>query len=179
MALDAGCRGSGQTVGGLLLHHDGEVLDGQAVAQQLHDDGAGDVVGQVGADSHRHPGELLLDEGAEVYFQNILQYQLEVIHARHGLGQQGRQALVHLDGHHLGGVLGQLFGQHADAGADLQHAPALIDAAGVHDLGRQAGIDDEVLSKALESAKSYFSHRVRITERSVSSGIVVFLSVSC
>ena len=25
---------------------------------------------------------------AEVYFQNILQYQLEVIHARHGLGQQ-------------------------------------------------------------------------------------------
>ena len=90
------------------------------------------------------------------YFQNVLQYQLEVLHARHGLGQQGRQALVHLDGHHLGSALGQLLGQHADAGADLQHAPALIDAAGVHDLGRQARIDDEVLSKALGEREIVF-----------------------
>ena len=46
-------------------------------------------------------------------------------------------------------------------------------------LGGRPGLMMKFCPKPLESAKSYFSHRVRITERSVSSGIVVFLSVSC
>ena len=44
-------------------------------------------------------------------------------------------------------------------------------------LGGRPGLMMKFCPKPLESAKSYFSHRVRITERSVSSGIVVFLSV--
>ena len=45
-------------------------------------------------------------------------------------------------------------------------------------LGGRPGLMMKFCPKPLESAKSYFSHRVRITERSVSSGIVVFLSVA-
>ena len=151
-----GAGHGGQAVGGFLLHHHGQALDGQAVAQQLHDDGAGDVIGQVGAHGHRHARELCRNEGFQVHLQHVLQHQLEVVHPGHGLGQQRRQALVHLNGHHLGGTLGQLFGQHTNAGADLDDAVALVHPTGIHDLGGDARIDDEVLSKALGECKIVF-----------------------
>ena len=151
-----GAGHGGQAVGCFLLHHHGQALDGQAVAQQLHDDGAGDVIGQVGAHGHRHARELCRNEGFQVHLQHVLQHQLEVVHPGHGLGQQRRQALVHLNGHHLGGTLGQLFGQHTDAGADLDDAVALVHPTGIHDLGGDARIDDEVLSKALGERKIVF-----------------------
>ncbi len=151
-----GAGHGGQAVGGFLLHHHGQALDGQAVAQQLHDDGAGDVIGQVGAHGHRHARELCRNEGFQVHLQHVLQHQLEVVHPGHSLGQQRRQALVHLNGHHLGGTLGQLFGQHTDAGADLDDAVALVHPTGIHDLGGDARIDDEVLSKALGERKIVF-----------------------
>ena len=144
-----GAGHGGQTVGCFLLHHHGQALDGQAVAQQLHDDGAGDVIGQVGAHGHRHARELCRNEGFQVHLQHVLQHQLEVVHPGHGLGQQRRQALVHLNGHHL-------FGQHTDAGADLDDAVALVHPTGIHDLGGDARIDDEVLSKALGERKIVF-----------------------
>ena len=151
-----GAGHGGQAVGGFLLHHHGQALDGQAVPQQLHDDGAGDVIGQVGAHGHRHARELCRNEGFQVHLQHVLQHQLEVVHPGHGLGQQRRQALVHLNGHHLGGTLGQLFGQHTDAGADLDDAVALVHPTGIHDLGGDARIDDEVLSKALGELEIVF-----------------------
>ena len=43
--------------------------------------------------------------------------------------------------------------------------------------GGRPGLMMKFCPKPLESAKSYFSHRVRITERSVSSGIMFFLSL--
>ena len=70
MALDAGR--SSQTVGSFLLYHDGQAFNGQAVAQQFHDDGTGDVVGQVSAHSHRHTGELFRNKSLQVNFQYIL-----------------------------------------------------------------------------------------------------------
>ena len=71
----AGSPGAGrssQTVCGFLLHHNGQALDGQTIAQQLHDDGAGDVIRQVGAHRHRHSGELFCNERLQVHFQYIL-----------------------------------------------------------------------------------------------------------
>ena len=43
-----------------------------------------------------------------------------------------------------------------DAGADLEHAVALVHTAGIHDLGGKAWVDDEVLAKALGKGKIIF-----------------------
>ena len=132
--------------------------------------GAGDVIGQVGTDRHRHTGKLLRHQGGQVGFEHVLQDHLDVVKAGQRFFQHRRQALVHLDGHHLAGPLGDLLGQHPDAGADLQHAEAAVDAGGVHDFGRaRRGLTIKFCPKPLERAKSYFSHRVRMVARSVSS----------
>ena len=73
--------------------------------------------------------------------------------AGHRLGQQRLQAGVDLDGDDLVRAFGKLLGQHADAGADLQRAPAGADAGGFRNARADAGVDDEVLAKALGQGK--------------------------
>ena len=64
---------------------------------------------------------------------------------RQGFPEDRQEALVQFDGHHLGGPLRQLVGQHPDARPDLQHAPLGGRAAGLRHAGADRGVDEKIL----------------------------------
>ena len=131
--------------GGLLLDHDGDGADGQPVLQQLHQDGGGDVIGEIGTDHHLHPWELVPDQLVEIHLQHVLIDDGDIGIGGQGLVQDGKQAAVDLDADHLFPVLGQLGGEDADAGADFNHPHAGGGASQLGDAGADRGVDDKIL----------------------------------
>lgn len=144
----------GQALGGLPLHHYGDVLQRQPVLQQLHHKRACDIIRQIGAHRHLHARKLLADKGGKVQLQSVALHDADVGKARQRLGQQSGQAGIQLYGHHPARAQGQLFCQHADAGAYLQHAICPVDAAGLHNFRAHAGVHDEILPQPLRQRKA-------------------------
>ena len=135
----------GKALGRLFLHHHGNVLQRQLVFQQLHHKGACDIIRQIGAHGHLHARKFLPDEGRKVQLQSVALHHADVGKARQRLGQQGGQAGVQLNGHHLARAQGKLFGQHANAGAYLQRAVCLVNSAGLYNFGAHAGVHNKIL----------------------------------
>ena len=150
----AGARRGGDAFGGLLLHHDGQGGDGQGLLQQPHDDRRCDIVGEVGAYHHRHPGKMLLQQGGQLQLQHVAGHNGHIIEFRQRFRQNGRQAVVQLDGHHLFGPAGQLRGQHPKAGADLQYPHAGGGAAQLCHTGADGGVDDKILPQRAGKGKT-------------------------
>ncbi len=70
------------------------------------------------------------------------------------VAQEGDQPVVQLDGHHAAGLLGDQLGEHAGAGADLQHRVLGRELRGGHDMRAVRGVDEEVLAQPLLRANA-------------------------
>ena len=152
------CQGQGSVVlssrGGLhpvrhlLLHHDRDAEKGSAAFKESHDDGGGDVIGQVG-----HHLQRLLRDGGKIQLQDILVDDPYIIVGGQGLFQDGDQIPVDLHGSDLPCGLAEGLGQGADAGADLQNCILLSDLRSPDDLIQHMGVDEEVLAETLFEAE--------------------------
>ena len=97
---------------------------------------------------------MLPHQGRQLLLHHVAPDQGEIGEVRHGLLQHRVQPPVQLHGHHLPGPLGQLPGQGADAGADLQHAGVLVRAAGGGNVPGHPALDEEVLAHGLGKVKA-------------------------
>ena len=65
------------------------------------------------------------------------------------LTQDGNQPLIQFDGHDASGLFGQVMGQCAEAGTDLEHCVGWCEVGGVGDAGQMGRVDEEVLAEGL------------------------------
>ena len=114
----------------------------------------GDVIGQIGAEDGPQSGEMLLYHLREVQLHGVALDEGEVVRAGHGLPQHGVEAHVQLHRRHLGGAAHQLGRQRADAGANLQHAGALVRTTGVGDIPGHPALDEKILAHGLGKMKA-------------------------
>ena len=159
--LLASCLGA-KTVGHLGLDHNGDVLKGQARLQESHEDGGGDVVGQIGADRDLPRVEGGLQKLAEIHLHDV-----GVDHLHHALGavlqgvaQDGDEAVVDLHGDDLAVAEGQLLGQDTDTGANLQNGGVGGIRAGIGDVLHHRDVGEEVLSEFLAEMDIVNGHDV-------------------
>ena len=143
-----------QPLGRLLLNHDSDGGEGQLLLQQTENHRGGDVVGQVGADTHRSASELLPNKLVKVQLHHIPGDNLHVATACQGLLQHRKQPLVQLDSGHLLGHLGQFPGEHPDAGPHLDDSLALTGAALCRHPGTNDAVNEEVLPQGFGKMKS-------------------------
>ena len=128
-AIIASAGGSGNALGNLLLHHDGDGF--KAVRLHQYPQGRGsDVIRKIGAYQRRQAGEVPVCGGRNIQFQDILIDELEIFRVRHCLRQYRQQGAVQLHGDDGGGALAQLAGQTAYAGPDFQYAVGFVRTAG-------------------------------------------------
>ena len=97
---------------------------------------------------------MLPHQGRQLLLHHVAPDQGEIGEVRHGLLQHRPQPPVQLHGHHLPGPPGQLPGQGADAGADLQHAGVLVRAAGGGNVPGHPPLNEEVLTHGLGKVKA-------------------------
>ena len=153
-ARRAGAGRGGKAVRRLFLHHYRDMLDGQPLLQQLHDDRAGNIIGQVCTYGHTQARELVPDERRKVHLQHVALHDRHVFIFCQSFRQQRRQTLVHLHRHYFFCAPRQLLGQHPHAGADLQHAEVLVNPRRLGDLGADARVDDKILPEFLGERKA-------------------------
>ena len=137
----------------LFLYQDGETVEAAAL-HAFGQDGGGDVIGQIGAEDGPQSGEMLLYHLREVQLHGVALDEGEVVRAGHGLPQHGVETGVQLHRRHLGGAAHQLSRQRADAGANLQHAGALVRTAGVGDIPGHPALDEKILAHGLGKMKA-------------------------
>ena len=137
----------------LFLYQDGETVEAAAL-HAFGQDGGGDVIGQIGAEDGPQSGEMLLYHLREIQLHGVALDEGEVVRAGHGLPQHGVEAHVQLHRRHLGGAAHQLSRQRADAGANLQHAGALVRTAGVGDIPGHPALDEKILAHGLGKMKA-------------------------
>ncbi len=96
------------------------------------------------------------DFGGSIDDYNFTTYDIQVpnnAEFRQRFGQNGRQAVIQLDGHHLFGPAAQLRSKHPEARPDLQHPYPGGGAAQLRHAGADAGIDDEILAERMGKGK--------------------------
>ena len=81
----------------------------------------------------------------QVHLQHIAGHHLHIGAVCQGLGQHIRQAAIKLHGGYLTAHGGQLFGEHADARPDLQHAGTVVRFQCCCHTGAHGGVDQKVL----------------------------------
>ena len=92
----------------------------KALLEKMHDQGRGDVVGEIGHDLvGRHAAGLFGDQCVEIDGQRICAEQVKIIAVRHIFFDNGDEFRIDLDGDDGAGFFGQFAGQRAGAGADL------------------------------------------------------------
>ena len=119
------------------------------ILEQLHDHWRGDVIGQVRADGDVHTVKFLCDQPVQIQLQHVGVHDLEVIVFCERFIQYRQKPAVELHGDNLFGSFEQLAGQHADTGADLQHAGMLPLDGGFRHARTHGGIDQEILPQRL------------------------------
>ena len=139
-------------LGNLLLHHHRHRLKALGF-QQGGEDGAGDVIGQVGA-GHRAQGtQFLVHQGGDVLLEHIAPENFHIVAALQGDVQDGLEPLVHLHGAHLPGSQGKLLGQRPNAGADFQHAHVFFHPGLPGNGLRHPGRNEKILPLGLGEVK--------------------------
>jgi len=138
-----------QPVGHFVLHHDHQAAGLVRLLEQVAQNGAGDVVRQVGDHTVRLIGA---DVQAQVDFQDVGVHQGDVGVVAEAVVQQRDQAVVQLDGDHPAGDIGQPVGQRAGARADLQHGFFRAEFRRADDLVQGVGIVQKVLAQAFLGA---------------------------
>jgi hypothetical protein len=113
--------------------------------QQVEQDGAGDVVGQVAHHAQRPAG--LRGQRREVHVQHV-----GLDHRQPGPAagaQSRRQVAVELDHRQRAGALQQRLRHRAESGADLHQRVAGTRLDGAHDAADHALVGQEVLAETL------------------------------
>ena len=90
----------------------------------------------------------------DVQLHHVAGDDLHVVIAAHGLLQNGEQGAVQLHRYYFARLLGQLDGEGADAGADLQHAAALVQLGAVGDVPGNPVLNEKVLAHGLGKVES-------------------------
>ena len=137
----------------LLLNQHGNTLKTGRL-HQLRQYRGGDVVGEIGADNGGQPLKLLLRQSVQVQLHHVARHNLHIGIGCHGLRQNREKGLVQLHGHHLSGPTGQLRRQRPNAGADLQHAAALVRPGGSGNVIGHLGVNQEILSHGFGKMES-------------------------
>ena len=83
------------------------------------------------------------------------------------LTQDGNQPLIQFDGHDASGLFGQVMGQCAEAGTNLEHCVGWCEVGGVGDTGQMGRVDEEVL------AEGFFQVQIVPTDQFEGGGEVV------
>ena len=102
-----------EAVGDLALNHHAPELDARQAVEALDDERRRDVVGQVRDELVRRRLEL-----GEVERERVAEVELDAPASR---AQMRLERAVELDRVHQGDALGQVRGEHPEAGPDLQH----------------------------------------------------------
>ena len=121
----------------LILHH----ID---LLQQMEQDGAGDVVGQVAHHAqlgHTHTG----GQCAEIDLEHVGLDHIEIVAQAQARGQ----VAVQLNHGELAQTLDQRLGQGHQAGANLDHGLARLGVNGFNNVVDDGAIGQKILAKAL------------------------------
>ena len=160
-------RGGADAQGHLPLDHHcdaGEVIG----LDEGGDDGGRDIIGKIGAGHGHHAGEFLVYQGRNVQLQDVGGEDLHVGEVRQGLVQHRQEGAVQLHRHHLLGRGGQLRGEGADAGADLQHAVFWPHAGPLHQSPWDPVLYEKILPHGLGEVKAVSAQQglngIEITE---------------
>lgn len=148
-----GARLCTETVGDLLLYHEGKVLEFYAAFEQVQDYGGGDVIGEIGAYGDGAVAEFLPAESCDVGLHSVGENDLDVIKVGERCFKQGLKGGVYLYRHYLRTDLGKLSRHGSDARSDLQGAGALC---GLRYHSGNSGIDEKILSELLFEAEAVF-----------------------
>ena len=138
-----------QALRGLALHHNRDALHRQPAFKQPHQDRTRDVIGQVCAYRDRLIAEFLTQQRMQIHIEHIAPDDFDIVLPCQCFGQQRFQPTVQFDRNHLVRPGGKLLGQHTNAGADFQRAPAGAEAGGFSHTGANAGVDQEILAEPL------------------------------
>src|SRR6266545_854953 len=124
-----------------LDHHAPELDAGQAV-EALDHDRRGDVVGQIGNELPWSGAEL-----REVERERVAEAELDVAAAAQLFLEPGLQCQVDLDRMDARDSLGEVRGQHAEPGTDLEHDVVGAQLRETPDYAQNVGIDQKMLAE--------------------------------
>ena len=147
-------RLSRNAVGHLPLHHDHKLAKRDLALNQVHEDGGGDIVGQV---SHDLDGQIrileILNLRLQIGLQDVLIDHGHIVKATQGIRQNRNQAVVNLKGHDLGSIFRQKLGQGPDSRANFDDIDILVNLRRVHNLLQNIGISQKVLTEGFFKGK--------------------------
>ena len=145
MTVTAPYRGPGggdEPLPDLLLDHDQHALDRRDVVEDRDDERGGDVVREVG---HEDPGLAVAEFVGEVELGDVGVDHAHVVEAGDLLAQYRDQAVVDLDGEHLGAGLREGEGEGTQTGPDLDDLVVATDVGHPGDPPDGVRVDHEVL----------------------------------
>ena len=124
--------------------------------KKAHDDRCRDVVRKIRHHLDGFSAISLLGQFFQVYLQNVLIDDTDVVVGAQGIFQNGDQTAVDLHSHNFPRCLCQILRQRTDAGTDLQDKIILCDLRRSDDLIQHMGIDEKVLAEFLLKGKVIF-----------------------
>jgi len=121
----------------------------------VFEDSTGDVVGKVGdhfigngcGGRARLVGLVRRKEVCGTEFENVTVDEGDVGPVSELCAQNRDQPLIQFDGNDAAGVFGEVTGQRAEAGTDLQYSVGFFEVGGGGDTGEMRGVDEEVLAQ--------------------------------
>ena len=131
-----------EPVGDLALHHHRPELDARQPVEALDDERRRDVVREIGDEL---PWCRL--ECREVDAKRVTEVKLDVVPPREPLGEVRLEGTVELDCVHTLDTLGEVAGQDAEAGADLEHDVVLLELREAPNHAEDVLVHQEVLAE--------------------------------
>ena len=121
----------------------------------MHEDGSRNVVRKVSHHLNRKVWVFkLCDILVEVYLEDVLVDNRDIVKITQGIRQNGNQAVIDLKGHDFCRIFRQELSQSSNSGTDFDDIDLLINLSRIHNFLKDVGIGQEVLTEGFFKGKT-------------------------